>query len=146
MMLWRELTASLNAVARRVRGQLQRCPACGAYEFYQHVTLWDEFCHWIQSDPDPPPSRAAWEATIDPFIGFVVEKIGPTEARQLTEAAEWATGEFLEYPAHDTGDAPGTIDRALISRAVRLSLMELAEGRQADRLRSRYRVGNSDKY
>src|SRR5208283_5320094 len=66
---------AFDALAREVVGQIQDIDATGIFDDdCQHLTLWDEYCHYVQNGPHELLD-AVWEETVTPFFTAAVANV-----------------------------------------------------------------------
>jgi hypothetical protein len=101
-----------SSLAHEVVVQLEQIGATSIFgDDYKHRTFWDELCHEVHEGPHSA-LEWAFEATLDPFIHDIVERIENSEATLLTIGAMWGLQEDEEMGA-DIGRAPHLIRRNL---------------------------------
>jgi hypothetical protein len=123
------------ALAREAAGQLEQMEATGLYGgYFKHRTLWDEYCHEVQTREDGSreiPCRASFGSA----MFAVIETISGSEAELLNIGAKW----HVDEGQNDSANMVGIIDPvlcnlqdALETLAIRRDMTEFdapAEGR-----------------
>jgi hypothetical protein len=78
-----------EGLARKVIFRLQQIDSTGIYGGdYRYKTLWDEYCHEVQTGPHDL-LEPAWEHTLNSILGSIAEAIPPHEGALLTISAAW---------------------------------------------------------
>jgi hypothetical protein len=78
-----------DQLAASVIHRLQRMPVTGIFgDDFAYRTVWDEYCHECQFGPHDMLDLA-WDATVNPLIAAVLEKV-PSEEMALLDSAEAA--------------------------------------------------------
>jgi len=99
----------VEALARKAIYRLRRMPASGIYgDAWRFKTVWDEFCHEIQTGPREQLDWA-WQDTIGTITDDLVGRLSGEEGALLTIAAMW---EYDEAPVdRDLNFTPDLVAR-----------------------------------
>jgi len=110
------LAAEYNQrAAGRIIHALQRQHATGAFDEYEHKSLWDELCHDTQNGPYFD-DYVLWDSVLEPLLRKEVERLTAAEFEVLWLAAIPDVEDLVPAP-RDAGEIKEEFRSALLQRA-----------------------------